>query len=118
MTTKEINQITIPISVTTRTCTTLLDKSNGKSTEIIEPSGKLIDAEVNSMMNLLKDTIKLYDGIAMCGTFPPGITSDIYHQIASGKSDNAIVLLDAYKDVTHVLSSGKVSNYYLLIIAF
>jgi fructose-1-phosphate kinase PfkB-like protein len=112
---KNIHQVNIPTKKATRTCTTILDKYVGDMTELIEPTGlisnqerELLEKKAETLIYNGKDTLQ---AIALCGTFPTGITGSTYARIARAKPDHIILLLDAYKDVTEILSTGKVNIF-------
>ncbi|KAK9764983.1 hypothetical protein K7432_007055 [Basidiobolus ranarum] len=97
---------------TTRSCTTVLDDESGNMTEMIEPSERLNDDEVQHFEEvgkcLLRNGSDELLGIALCGTYPPGVTGESFANILSAKPKESIFLLDAYKDVTKILDTGKV----------
>jgi fructose-1-phosphate kinase PfkB-like protein len=79
-------------------------------TELIEPAGRVELAERNLIENRVKELIsnsKRLEGIALCGTLPPGITGSIYSLIATMKPRGCVVLLDAYQNI-ECLNTGKV----------
>jgi fructose-1-phosphate kinase PfkB-like protein len=60
----------------------------------------------NAAKALIQGSTRL-EGIALCGTLPPGLPGTIYSTIAKMKPKGSIVLLDAYQNI-EVLSTGKV----------
>ena len=106
-----IEHVTIPLSKTTRTCTTVLDKKTGNMTELIEPAGRVEVSEKNMIEATVKQLIsnsKRLEGIALCGTLPPGITGSTYTMIAQMKPNDCVVILDAYQNI-ECLQTGKVN---------
>ncbi|KAJ3255784.1 hypothetical protein HK103_006042 [Boothiomyces macroporosus] len=106
-----IEHITIPISKTTRTCTTVLDKKTGSMTELIEPAGRIEIKERQILEETIKKIVpnsKRLEGIALCGTLPPGLSGSTYSLIAQLKPDDCVVLLDAYQNI-ECLNTRKVN---------
>ncbi len=88
----------------TRTCTTVLCSKTSKMTELIEPSGKISEEESNQLLKLCLEKMPEYDAVAICGTYPPGITDAFYASIAKCANENGIpVLLDACKNIDDTL---------------
>ncbi|KAI8895693.1 Ribokinase-like protein [Globomyces pollinis-pini] len=106
-----LEHVTVPISKTTRTCTTVLDKSTGETSELIEPAGRVEISEKQIIEQTAKQLItnspKL-EAIALCGTLPPGLNGSTYSFITQLKPQNCVVLLDAFQNI-ECLSSGKVN---------
>ena len=99
-----INQIT---AVEPRTCSTLMDEKNAKVTEIIEPAGAVSEKEAKKLLALCLNDMPQFQGIAICGTFPPGIKAKFYAKSAcQARKLGKKVLLDAYMDVIPVLKEG------------
>ena len=83
-----------------RICTTLVDATCGnETTELIEPSGNVAEAEAEEMLKKISDNY-VEDapvGIALMGTMPPGLPKDYYMQIlmaAGMKAGHTKVLMD------------------------
>ncbi|KAI9144853.1 Ribokinase-like protein [Paraphysoderma sedebokerense] len=124
---KSIDQFNVVTNKPTRTCTTVLDFLTGATTELIEPSSRIASEEKSSMETLLTSLIhnsKNLKGIAVCGTYPSGIDGSTYEFIAKlkgskyasnpknengGKSEECVLLLDAYKDIARALNTGFVN---------
>ena len=96
------------LSKTTRTCTTILDGSTGNMTELIEPAGRVDQHERLVLENTIKDLIqhspkfdilKRIEGIALCGTLPPGLSGSIYTLVCTKKPKNCLILLDAFQNI-------------------
>lgn len=105
-----IEHITIPLSKTTRTCTTVLDKNTGAMTELIEPAGRVEVSEKKIIEEVIKQLVissKRLEAIALCGTLPPGLNGTIYMNICMVKPNDCVILLDAFQNI-ECLSSGKV----------
>ncbi|KAI9596657.1 hypothetical protein BDF19DRAFT_438196 [Syncephalis fuscata] len=112
---KHIHQINVTTRKATRTCTTVLDQSVNDMTELIEPTGLICRTERESLENLAETLIgngrDHLRAIALCGTYPTGITGSTYARIAKAKSPHMTLLLDAYKDVGSVLATGQVDIF-------
>ncbi len=94
----------IKVASSTRTCTTVLCSKTSQMTELIEPSGEISKEESNELLNLCLKKIPEYDGVAICGTYPPGITDEFYAEIAKCANRNNIpVLLDACQNIENTL---------------
>ena len=107
---KGIHQITIDTRRPSRTCTTVLCKSSGQMTELIEPSSRVPlesrDYLENLILNIVESNQHL-ECIALCGSLPPGITGSTYTHIANAKPDGVLLFLDACQELD-VLKTGKV----------
>ncbi|RKP05653.1 Ribokinase-like protein [Thamnocephalis sphaerospora] len=112
---KNIHQINVRTRKATRTCTTVLDQMAGDMTELIEPTGLIRRQEREELETyaetLIANGIGGLRAIALCGTYPTGISGSTYARIARAKPANLVLLLDAYKDVTEVLSTGQVDIF-------
>jgi tagatose 6-phosphate kinase len=99
--------IAVEIPGNTRICTTLLCEATGDMTELIEPSPEIDVANYQTMQARVNEVLPDMDGIALCGTWPPGVGSEFYAGIAAAKG-NAVLLLDGYRDVEPTLETGNV----------
>ena len=98
-----INQRT---GILTRTCMTLIS-SLSEVTELIEPSGVIPDSDVAELLDKIIKKTPVCDAVAICGTFPPGVTIDFYVEIAKYAKKNAIpVIVDSYKGIMPLLEEG------------
>ena len=99
--------LSVPVEAATRTCTTLLCEKSATATEIIEPSGELFREEVELLKQTIGAELDRSDALALCGTYPPGITPDFYAWAASlAKHAGKPVILDAYKGIHPALEAG------------
>lgn len=101
-----IATITVECSAPTRTCTTVMSAGNGQATELIEPSGAIPKAQVEQLRELLLPQLSRFAGIALCGTYPPGVEESLYAEIAAAAREDALVLLDGVKGVEATLMTG------------
>ncbi len=104
-----VKQITVVSSGETRCCITAIDASTGDATELIEPSAAILPGEAGK---LLASTLQFLaegkaSGLALCGTWPPGVDETFYVALAQAKG-NAILMLDSYRDISAVLATGQV----------
>lgn len=105
---KGVDQITIRSKAPTRTCTTLLCQATDETTEVIEPSGEIMAEELNDLMDRLEKLLSTVDAVAICGTFPPGISDDCYARIASFPEKKFLLLVDSFKSVEKSLATKRV----------
>ncbi len=99
--------VSIPVGAATRTCTTLICGESASATEIIEPSGELFREEIELLKQALERELAQADALALCGTYPPGITPDFYAWAAlRARSAGKPVILDAYKGIHPALDAG------------
>ncbi len=97
--------ITVPVPDNTRTCTTLI--TPGESTELIDPTAEVPATAVDDMRRAIHEQLPNLRGIALCGTYPAGVNTEFYADIANAKG-NAKLLLDAYKGIDSTLATGQV----------
>ena len=91
----------------TRTCTTLLCEKSGETTEIIEPSGEISQEESNLLLKKVLSKLETCDGVALCGTYPPGISESFYIEIAKfAKKKGKPIILDSFKNIKNLLNIG------------
>eukprot|EP01089_Gocevia_fonbrunei_P000734 TRINITY_DN10719_c0_g1_i1.p1 TRINITY_DN10719_c0_g1~~TRINITY_DN10719_c0_g1_i1.p1 ORF type:complete len:216 (-),score=29.68 TRINITY_DN10719_c0_g1_i1:17-664(-) len=105
LTKKQIKQLTVNTHGSTRICTTLITH---EMTEIIEPSDPISVHEKDQLTaNFLTEVENSsYGGIAIMGSYPPGIPDDYYKDIVVNKKDK-LVLLDCYRGITKVLETNS-----------
>jgi fructose-1-phosphate kinase PfkB-like protein len=91
----------------TRVCCTCIFETAQSVTEIIEPSGVISHDEVIIMRQMILTSMKNYDAVCICGTFPPGIDSSLYALIVKEAVKLRIpVLIDSYIGIDSVLKEG------------
>ncbi len=103
-----IPQLTVDVQGATRTCTTVLNRADGRMTELIDPSDPIPAAKLEEMRSRLAELLPEIEAIALCGTFPPGVDDTFYEWVASHAGD-ALLLLDGYRGVDRVLATGRVN---------
>lgn len=104
---KQIPHKTAFTDQATRTCTTCLCSSSGSMTELIEPSPEIKDKYAEHLLDQIINSMRNFDGLALCGTFPPGISSDFYAEIIkNARKHSVITLLDAYQDIESALKAS------------
>jgi 1-phosphofructokinase len=95
----------VPVPVFARTNLTVTEP-DGTTTKINEPGGPLGDAEVEGLVDALLAAAEGADWVALCGSVPPGVPSDIYarlvvrlhergHRVAVDTSDAPLQALAA-----------------------
>jgi len=101
-----VPHITVETSAETRTATTVIDDAGQTVTELIEPSGTVSGAEVSAFLDRVGAALPGFDGVALCGTWPPGVPASVYADIARAARGRSVVLLDAWRDVAETLAVG------------
>lgn len=104
-----VNQITVTTSGETRCCLTVIDRHTREATELIEPSATIQPEEAEQLLSKTLHFLQQgrVTGLALCGTYPPGVDESFYVRLAQAKG-NATLLLDSYRDVDAVLATGQV----------
>jgi fructose-1-phosphate kinase PfkB-like protein len=92
----------------TRTCTTILEDS-GRMTELIEPSDCIPKTAVDALLGRLRSRAQRSAGVALCGTFPPGVQEEVYAGLAESVGRDTVLLLDGWKGVEKTLASKRVN---------
>ena len=101
-----IVQLTQHVDAETRVCTTLLT-ATPDATELIEPSRKVSAENAAALLEKALAVVPECDGVAICGTFPPGVTVDFYLEIAKlAKKEGKPLIVDSYKGISPVLHAG------------
>lgn len=99
--------LAVPTQAATRTCVTIIDGVSGQVTELIEPSEPIRPKEMTAMKRLLHAAAAQADGVAICGTFPPGVPETCYADIVqTARAAGRPVLLDGYRQVRPALAAG------------
>lgn len=104
-----VEQITVEVAGETRSCTTVIDTSRGEATELVEPSTPIPPDAVTRLAAAIRQTLErgTVSGIALCGTYPPGVDAGFYAGLARRKG-GALLLLDSYKGIEATLATGAV----------
>ena len=104
-----VSQINVPVAGETRACITVIDSACGEATELVEPSPPIAPSEVAQLLARIREALARGDisGLALCGTYPPGVDADFYATLARQKG-NALLLLDSYKGIETTLATGEV----------
>jgi 1-phosphofructokinase family hexose kinase len=102
-----IKHCSVNVEHPTRVCTTCLCLKSEKMTELIEPSGEIPKADSDELLSRIKDSVPCSKGVAICGTYPPGIGKDFYLEIAkAAKAANKPVIMDSWMNVEPTLEFG------------
>lgn len=117
-----ISHLSVPFPGSTRTCTTIVSESDSSMTELIEPSAPIPESSLGELEKLFFSQIQNYDGIAICGTFPPGVPDTLYSEFAAAAKQCGLkILLDSYQNVQPILKVGvdilKINRDELLTLA-
>ncbi|OGV51438.1 MAG: hypothetical protein A2X49_16940 [Lentisphaerae bacterium GWF2_52_8] len=98
---------TIRIATETRVCNTCLCRKTKSMTELIEPSGTVSPNESEQLLKKVVSSMREVSALALCGTFPPGISAPFYAEAAlAAKRQGLTVFLDAWKDIGPALQAG------------
>ncbi len=98
---------TVAVVGATRVCNTLLCRATGQMTELIEPSAELTPAEIADLEARLATLLPTASGLALCGTFPPGVPPTFYAEAArAARARGLPVLLDGVRGVRLTLEVG------------
>ncbi len=89
----------VEVEAETRTCVTLIDRSTGTATELVEESKPVPDAAYAAVLKQLRSHVAAADGVVLAGSLPPGGPADFYADaVRLAKSAGRFVLLDASGD--------------------
>lgn len=116
---QKIPFVTVPVKVPTRTCTTILCEETKRMTELIEPSNYISNEESSTLFKQIVDFLMKHEnsnssnlkGVALCGTYPSGITPQFFAQIALLKNKvnpSFKILLDAFQGISDTLETGLI----------
>ena len=95
----QIPNHSVMVDAETRVCTTCVCNAGKAATELIEPSGAISPRERDQLLGQILERLPAAPGVAICGTFPPGVTIDFYAEVLRRKPAGRLALLDAYKGV-------------------
>lgn len=99
--------VTVRAAAATRVCTTLLSEADGGMTELIEPSGTVRPDELAALRAAIRERLPAAAGVALCGTFPPGVPEALYAETAAAaRAAGLPVLLDGHRGVLPTLAAG------------
>ncbi len=104
-----VNQLTVASAGETRSCITVIDAAAGDATELIEPSEPIQPSEAEQLLSRTLQVLERGEisGLALCGTYPPGVDEEFYVKLACSKGQ-ALLLLDSYQKVESLLATGQV----------
>lgn len=80
-----------PTQAATRTCTTLLDRSTGRATEIVENAPPLAPGELPRLMALALERAATADVLVLAGSLPAGAPVDLYATLARACPGRVVV---------------------------
>lgn len=104
---RQLAHVTVTTAAVTRVCTTLVSENPSQMTELIEPSGEITAAELATFRQTVLVRLPEFAGVAICGTFPPGVPATLYAEVATAaRQQGAVVLLDGYRNVVAALAAG------------
>ena len=94
-------------SAPTRTCVTCLCRKSSSMTELIEPSAEISEVKTADLLDALLEALPEAAALALCGTYPPGVTSGFYTEAVKGAVRAKIpVLMDVCADIDAALKAG------------
>jgi fructose-1-phosphate kinase PfkB-like protein len=97
----------VEIAGATRMCTTVLCSKTGVMTELIDPSATVDPSDVSALHDAVVARMPPLRGLALCGTYPPGVDASLYADLARA-SGSVTVLVDGYRGVDETLATGAV----------
>jgi tagatose 6-phosphate kinase len=104
---EHLEHVSVTLRHPTRTCVTCLDAAAGAMTELIEPSSPVPAAAVRRLWARLCDELPDAAGVALCGTFPPGVSPRFYADaVVAARALCLPVLLDAWREIGPALAAG------------
>jgi 1-phosphofructokinase family hexose kinase len=102
-----ISHCSVKVKQATRVCTTCLCLKTEKMTELIEPSGEISSEKSEQLLSKIKANIPTSKGVAICGTYPSGITENFYLEIAQAAKEAAKpIIMDSWMNVEPTLQFG------------
>ncbi len=79
-----------------RTCTSILDRSNQTMTEIYENGDPVPADKINELRDYVSRNIDRYQAITLSGSMPPGVPDDFYADLINiANKANVLTFLDA-----------------------
>ncbi|HSH14509.1 MAG TPA: 1-phosphofructokinase family hexose kinase, partial [Verrucomicrobiae bacterium] len=92
----------------TRQCVTVIDKSSGAVTELVEESHPVDAAELARLMEVVNRRVPHCRAVVMSGTIAPGVPLDLYGQITRlAKTQGVLSVVDAQgQALAHALEAG------------
>ena len=86
----------IQVSAKTRQCTTLLDQSTGRQTELVEESAPVDSDTATRLHEVLKRRLQQSRAVIMSGTLAPGIPPTFYREgVEMAKAKGILSVVDA-----------------------
>ena len=95
----------------TRCCITILNRADNSTTECIEPSYTVTEAEINDLTAQAEKIIPQCRAVAICGTLPGDTDGKVYFYITEIAAKYGIpVLVDACKNIEWIWQSDAEIN--------
>ena len=96
----------------TRTTINIMDRKNGRETEIKEKGPFITKGQLDELYKSLKENIHIDDIVILSGSLPDGVSPDTYLRVSEiAEEKGALVLLDTGEKQ---LKSSLPGNYYLI----
>jgi len=95
-----IRHVTVFSSAVTRTCSTVISENPPSVTELIEPNEPITFETSRQLHQTALEALDAADALAVCGTYPPGVTSQFYSSlIGKAVEQGKFVMLDSFMKV-------------------
>ena len=102
-----ISNVSVETDGETRTCVTVVSRSDSSSTELIEPSNTIPPVAAMQLLEALCAGLNSADALAVCGTCPPGLNEYFYGKIIRHARENGkFILLDTVQYIETALEEG------------
>jgi 1-phosphofructokinase family hexose kinase len=93
---REFDQLTVPsrwieTQAPTRVCTSILDTTNGRTTELVENAPPITPAELLQFQHAYLEEVRQADLVVLAGSFPAGVPATFYRDLMAVTRGRAIV---------------------------
>ncbi len=89
----------VQIDGETRICINITDRSNGKSTEVLEKGPVVSEADCDKFIDFYTKNISNYDVISISGSMPKGVPTDFYAKLVEiAKQQGKKIVVDTSGD--------------------
>jgi 1-phosphofructokinase len=94
-----IRTLNVEVRAETRVCTTVIDKTTGEVTELIEPFVAAPEEDaMQRALEMIPSGPAFFDALLFCGTVPAGMTPSLYLNILR-RTQAPFSVLDSFKDL-------------------
>jgi 1-phosphofructokinase family hexose kinase len=95
----------IEATALTRVCTTILDRSTGRTTELVENAGAISADELDQFKTAFCEEARRAGVVVLSGSFPPGVPATLYAELLAETQGK--VVLDAQGEPLLAALSGR-----------